>query len=68
MRGREESLRAQLSTANQRLREVESEHKRELREKVKMVDQLAVERRESVCVCVCWDCVWFSIMYMYNFI
>ncbi len=36
----------QLKTSQRRLKELESEHKRELREKAKLVDELAVERRE----------------------
>ncbi len=36
----------QLKTSQRRLKELESEHKRELREKAKLVDELTVERRE----------------------
>ncbi len=38
--------KGQLKTSQRRLKELESEHKRELREKAKLVDELAVERRE----------------------
>ena len=44
MSGREDQLKSQLRTAQQKLRELESDHKKELLEKSRIINELSVER------------------------